>query len=80
MVAHIFITDGGVLGNEPVQKVCMGDKGHCCAQVDLAVQQSERYLQAEEVSCALNLIRHGFIGATQRSSLARGRPVTSAVL
>ena len=79
MVAHRMISDGGVLGKGPVQTVCMEEKGHCCVRVDLAVQKSEPYLQAEQVSSALNLLRHESTGATQSSSLARGRPVKIAV-
>ena len=49
------------------------------AGVDLAVQKSEPCLQAEQVSSALNLVRHISTGATRSSLLAPGYPVKVAV-
>ena len=48
-------------------------------RADLAVQKSEPCLQAEQVSSALNLVRHISTGATRSSLLAPGYPVKVAV-
>ena len=67
-----------VLANGPLQTVCMKEEGHAVPAVDLAIQESECYLQAGQASHALTLIRHESPEAARSSLFARGRPVKVA--